>query len=95
MFFKNRVIRLNTYKKDTYNVTLSQPNNDYDFILISVSVGKLENAIKILNENNINGTIILFNGIWEERDSIDEIMGNRKYIIGYPIAGGSINFHTK
>ncbi|MBU3090741.1 hypothetical protein KPL35_01370 [Clostridium sp. CF011] len=39
-------------KKDTYNVTLSQPNSNYDFILISVSVGKLESALKTLNENN-------------------------------------------
>ncbi|MBW9147788.1 ketopantoate reductase family protein [Clostridium sp. CM028] len=77
-------------KKDTYNVTLSQPNSNYDFILISVSVGKLDSAVKTLNENNISGTIILFNGIWEERVSVDKIMGTRKYILGYPIAGGSI-----
>ena len=77
-------------KEDTYNITLSKPNSNYDFILISVSVGKLEGAVKTLNENNISGTIILFNGIWEERNSIDKIMGDRKYIIGYPVSGGSI-----
>ena len=77
-------------KKGTYNVSLSHRDTNYDFILISVSVGKLENAIKTLNENNISGTIILFNGIWEERESINKIMGKRKYIIGYPVAGGSI-----
>lgn len=77
-------------KKDMYKVTFALPSNSYDFILISVSVGKLENAIKTLNENNINGTIILFNGIWEGKDAIDKIMGNRKYILGYPVAGGSI-----
>lgn len=78
------------YKKDNYKVNLALPNNSYDFILISVSAGKLESSIKTLNENNINGIIILFNGIWEEKDSIDKIMNNRKYIIGYPVAGGNI-----
>lgn len=78
------------HKKDTYNVTLALPNNNYDFVLISVSAGKLEGAIKTLNDNNISGTIILFNGMWEEKDSIDKIMGNFKYILGYPVAGGSI-----
>jgi 2-dehydropantoate 2-reductase len=77
-------------KKDIYKVNLAEPNNSYDFILISVSVGKLESAIKTLNENNINGTIILFNGIWEERESIEKIIGSHKYIIGFPVAGGSI-----
>jgi len=76
--------------KDTYMVNIALPNNSYDFILISVSVGKLERAIKTLNENNIKGTIILFNGIWEEKNSIDKIMNNRKYILGYPVAGGNI-----
>ncbi|MFL0197981.1 ketopantoate reductase family protein [Clostridium sp. WILCCON 0269] len=77
-------------KKDTYKVTLAPPNNNYEFILISVSVGKLSNAIKTLNENNITGTIILFNGIWDKKDIIDKIMGNYKYILGYPVAGGRI-----
>lgn len=77
-------------KKDTYNVNLAVPNNSYDFILISVSVGKLESAIRTLNENNINGTIIVFNGIWEQRDVIEKIMDSHKYIIGFPVAGGSI-----
>lgn len=78
-------------KKDTYIVNIAHPNTSYDFILISVSAGKLENAVKTLNENNINGTIILFNGIWEEKNSIDKIMNSRKYILGYPVAGGNIN----
>lgn len=77
-------------KKDIYKVNLALPNNSYDFILISVSVGKLKSAIKTINENNINGTIILFNGIWEEKNSIDKIMNNRKYILSYPVAGGNI-----
>ncbi|MBX4269626.1 ketopantoate reductase family protein [Clostridium estertheticum] len=77
-------------RKDTYKVTLSQPNSNYDFILISVSMGKLEGAVKTLNENHISGTIILFNGTWEERTSIDKVMGDHKYILGYPVAGGSL-----
>lgn len=81
-------------KKDIYTVNLAQPNNNYDFILISVSAGKLESAIETLNKNNINGTIILFNGIWEEKNSINKIMNKRKYILGYPVAGGNIKDTT-
>ena len=77
-------------KKDIYKVNIALPNNSYDFILISVSVGKLESAVKTLDENNMNGTIILFNGIWEEKNSINKIMNNRKYVLGYPVAGGNI-----
>ena len=77
-------------KTDTYDVVLAKSDSAFDFILISVSTGKLEAAIKSLNENHITGTIILFNGIWEEKADVDRILGDRKYILGYPVAGGSL-----
>jgi len=72
---------------DTYSVELSR-DNDYDYILVSVSSGRLIGAIESLNEHHITGEIILFNGVWENRSQIDKMMDGRPYIMGYPVAGG-------
>lgn len=74
-----------------YNVNLAQPGGSYDLIIISVSSNKLEDAVKTLNENNLKGTVLLFNGITEERSYLKSLMKGRKYILGYPVAGGQID----
>jgi 2-dehydropantoate 2-reductase len=80
-----------TQKTDSYQIKLAQPGAGYDLILLSLSKGKLEAAIQTLSENNTRGTILLFCGVWELGEGIDKIMGNYPYILGYPVAGGTIN----
>ncbi|WP_128656520.1 ketopantoate reductase family protein [Paenibacillus sp. 598K] len=77
-------------KQAEYSLAFAQPDNSYDFIVISVSAGKLAAAIQTLNEHNLQGTIIVLNGIWEEKSVVDQWFGHRPYILGYPVAGGSI-----
>ena len=77
-------------KTDTYTVNLAKPNTSYDFILLSVSRGKIKDAIATLSQNNITGSLILFCNFWNSRKEIEEIVGNFKYIIGFPTAGGSM-----
>jgi 2-dehydropantoate 2-reductase len=77
--------------RDTYTVNLAQANQTYGLIVISVSSNKLAAALETLNSNNINGTILLLNGIKEERADLDAMMGERPYILGYPVAGGQMD----
>ena len=75
-------------KNVTYNVTLSRPNKDYDFILVSVTSGSLKNAVEAIEESRLGGSVILFCNFWYSRAEIDAIMRKKKYIIGFPTAGG-------
>ncbi len=78
-------------KKDSYSIKLADSGSSYDFIIISISMGKLESAIQTLAANNIKGTLVLMCGIWENKETIDQIAGNYAYILGYPVAGGQMN----
>lgn len=77
--------------EDNYTVNFAKPDTNYDFILISVSSGNIQNVINSLKDSNINGTILLFSGIWENREYINKILNDFQYIIGYPVAGGNIS----
>ena len=70
------------------SVVTAPSNEEYDFILISVASGKLEDAMKTLRDRNIKGTIILFCNFWNERSEVDEMIGDFKYITAFPTAGG-------
>ena len=75
-------------KADRYTVNLAKPGTCYDFILLSVASGKIKDAIAALSQNNITGSLILFCNLWNDREEIEEMVGNFKYIIGFPTAGG-------
>ena len=75
---------------DSYFIKLAQPDSNYDFIFLSLSMGKLEMAMKTLSDYNIKGNIILMCGMWEAVEQIDKIMEPYPYILGYPVAGGTI-----
>lgn len=78
-------------KADSYPVSIADRGSSYDFILISVSAGKLEGAVKALTENDFKGTPLFFSGIWEDRRWLDTVLNGRDYLLGYPVAGGSRN----
>ncbi len=78
-------------KTDSYSIKLAASGGSYDFIIISISMGKLESAIQTLAANNIKGTLVLMCGIWENKETIDKIAGNYAYILGYPVAGGQMS----
>ena len=78
-------------KTDSYPVNIAENGGSYDFILISVSAGKLENAVKALTDNHFAGTLLVFNGIWEDRQWVDRVLSGWDYVLGYPVAGGSMD----
>lgn len=75
-------------KDDDYIVTTASKDEEYDFILISVASGKLEDAIKTLRDRNLKGTVILFCNFWNERKDIEKIVGDFEYVTAFPTAGG-------
>ncbi len=75
-------------KDDNYHVTIARPGEAYDFILISVASGKLADALKTITDNDLNGTLILFCNLWDERKDIEAVLEDRPYIMGFPTAGG-------
>lgn len=79
---------------DTYDIAFAEKNSEYDFILVSVSCGKLESAMDSLKAKNVKGTILLFCNFWDTRDRLAQIMDGYPYIIGFPTAGGCINRNT-
>ena len=78
--------------QDTYEVSLARPGDRYDLILVSVSSDKLLPALEALLKSDIGGTILLMNGVKEDRRALDALMGDRPYILGYPVAGGQIDW---
>lgn len=68
--------------------------NEYDFIFVAVSSGKIAGVIDELKNENISGTLVFGCGIWEERSYIDNITSGWNYILGYPVAGGNIENQT-
>ena len=79
---------------DTYTVRLAQPDSLYDLILVSVSGDRLKEAVQTLNSNRISGTIFVCNGVKEGRSELDAILQGRKYLLGYPVAGGQLDMEN-
>ena len=77
-------------KDGEYSVKLAARDEEYDFILISVASGKLEDAIKTLRDRNLKGTIILFCNFWNKREDVEKILGEYEYITAFPTAGGNM-----
>lgn len=77
-------------KTDVYHYEPAEEGSRYDFILVSVSAGKLKAAVQTLNENHISGPVLLMCGIWEDRTALESVLNGRSYILGYPVAGGCL-----
>ena len=77
--------------EDHYPITHATPGSRYDFIIVSLSSLRLEEALETLRDNRFEGTILLFCGVWESREHIEHIMAGRPYLLGYPVAGGRLN----
>ena len=77
-------------KDGEYSVKLAGRDEEYDFILISVASGKLEDAMNTLRERNIKGTVILFCNFWNERKDVERLIDGYEYITAFPTAGGNM-----
>ena len=78
-------------KDGTYNVFPARENDAFDFIFVSVASGNLGSALDTIRKRNMKGTIVLFCNFWNERIEVEEIIGDLKYIIAFPTAGGHMD----
>lgn len=86
-----RYSRKGEEKVQTYHVDFAESSTNYDFILVSVSSGKLKEAIETIKSKEITGTIIVFCNLWETHESIAQIIDSHPYILAFPTAGGEIS----
>jgi ketopantoate reductase len=65
---------------------------EFDMILVSIKHGSLDGVLQILKEDSISGDIVFFNGLWKDYSYIDHFIGRERYLWGYPVAGGNIDY---
>ena len=78
---------------DSYSIEHAT-EKEYDFIFIAVPSGKLASVIEELNREHITGTLLIACGIWEDKNYLEKLLGNRPYVLGYPVAGGNLEGET-
>ena len=66
----------------------------YDLIVVSVPSGGVAEVMNDLDTNGIRGPVLLCCGFWGERAELNNLMAGREFILGYPVAGGSITGRT-
>lgn len=74
-----------------YEITHAAPGSSYDLIIVSVGAVHLADVVKTLDDEKLSGPILLMSGIWETLGEVDAALDGREYILGYPVAGGSID----
>ena len=89
MCIRDRFREKGENKKDFYEVALAE-DTSFDFIFISVSPGMIADAVKTIRDNELKGTLVLFNALWYTREELEEITLGYEYIIAYPLTAGNI-----
>ena len=62
----------------------------YDMIVISITQGKIADVMQEIKHAGITGTVLLCCNIWYDKQQLHEIMTGYHYVLGFPVAGGSL-----
>ena len=62
----------------------------YDIIVISVTQGKIADVMQEIKHAEITGTVLLCCNIWCNKQQLNELMMGYNYVLGFPVAGGSL-----
>jgi len=62
----------------------------YDIIVISVTQGKIADVMQEIKHAEITGTVLLCCNIWYNKQQLNELMMGYNYVLGFPVAGGSL-----
>lgn len=73
-------------------VTDFSEQRSFDLILVSIKHGSLDDALNVLRTNNVQGDILFFNGLWKDYSSLDASIPRERYLWGYPVAGGNVDY---
>lgn len=62
----------------------------YDMIIISITQGKIADVMQEIKHAGITGTVLLCCNIWYDKQQLHEMMTGYPYVLGFPVAGGSL-----
>lgn len=62
----------------------------YGIIVISVTQGKIADVMQEIKHAGITGTVLLCCNIWYNKQQLNELMMGYNYVLGFPVAGGSL-----
>ena len=62
----------------------------YDMIIISITQGKIADVMQEIKHAGITGTVLLCCNIWYDKQQLHEMMTGYHYVLGFPVAGGSL-----
>ena len=62
----------------------------YDMIVISITQGKIADVMQEIKHAGIAGTVLLCCNIWYDKQQLHEMMTGYHYVLGFPVAGGSL-----
>lgn len=67
------------------------PQNDYEFIIVSVNNVQLKEVLPILSKGTGNADILFFQNNWDDFDEIRKYLAPEQYFFGFPfmVGGGS------
>jgi len=64
----------------------------FDLILVSVNHHSLDAAVRVLRDNDVQGDVLFFNGLWTDYAPLDQLITRGRYLWGYPVAGGNVDY---
>ena len=59
-------------------------------IIISITQGKIADVMQEIKHAGITGTVLLCCNIWYDKQQLHEMMTGYHYVLGFPVAGGSL-----
>ncbi|AOH56645.1 hypothetical protein ABE28_019940 [Peribacillus muralis] len=71
------------------------PDHDYDLIFLSVNHEQFEEASKIVSERAGNATILIFNNVWDDLDTVAARLPKEQILWGFPGGGGGFRGKNK
>ena len=62
----------------------------YGILVISVTQGKIADVMQEIKHAGRTGTVLLCCNIWYNKQQLNELMMGYNYVLGFPVAGGSL-----
>lgn len=79
----------------TYRVQPAPVGASYDLVLVSTGSLQLPGVLRTLDDHIGASPILMLSGIWETRESLEQLLQGRDFALGYPVAGGSMDLDAR
>lgn len=71
------------------------PNHDYDLIFLSVNHEQFEEASKVVSKLARKATILIFNNVWDDQETVAARLPKEQILWGFPGGGGGFRGKNK